>query len=133
MGKKDRAVSSYPKVGRTGFGWIEVDGERWEKDVLITAEGRVRKRPKKLSKPYKAGGHTPLGPEEIAQALEGGPAVLLVGTGQWGALPVLPEAQRVAGEHGVMLETLTTPEAVARYQALVAEDRRVAAIFHLTC
>jgi len=74
-----------------------------------------------------------LGPEEVARALEGEPAVLLVGTGQWGALPVLPEARRVAGEHGVTLETMTTPEAIERYRKLVQEGQRIAAIFHLTC
>ena len=132
MGKKDRAASGYPPVGRTEFGWIEVAGERWEKDVLITADGRVRKRPKKLSKPYAAG-HTPLGPEEMARALAGEPAVLLVGTGQWGSLPVMEEARQVAGARGIALETMTTPAAIARYQILVQEGRRIAAIFHLTC
>jgi len=129
---KRKEPPSYPKVAQTGFGWIEIDGKRWEKDVLITADGRVRKRPKKLSKPYSTG-HTPLGPEEIESAVKGKPDVLVVGTGQWGALPILPAARRVAEEHGVALEAVTTPEASKRYRKLVDKGRRVAAIFHLTC
>jgi hypothetical protein len=131
MGKKRESLG-YPEVGKTGFGWIEVAGERWEKDVLITADGRVRKRPKKLSKPYSTG-HTPLGPEEVERAMKEEPAVLVVGTGQWGALPILPAARRAAEERGVALETVTTPEAIKRYRKLVEKGRRIAAIFHLTC
>jgi len=131
MGKGKKSVS-YPKLGETGFGWIEVDGARWEKDVLVTADGQVRKRPKKLSKPYSTG-HTPLGPEEVERAVEGEPKVLLVGTGQWGALPILPEAKLAAEARGVNVETMTTPEAVKRYRKLADKGRRFAAIFHLTC
>ncbi|MBU0492921.1 MAG: hypothetical protein KKA73_29120 [Chloroflexi bacterium] len=132
MDEQDQASPGYPQVGDTGFGWIEIDGERWEKDVLITADGRARKRPKKLSKPYSTG-HTPLGPEEVERAVAAEPAVLLIGTGQWGALPVLTEAQQMAQERSVLLETMPTLRAIQRYRELVETGQLVAAIFHLTC
>jgi hypothetical protein len=70
----------------------------------------------------------------MERAVEGEPAVLLVGTGQWGSLPIMPEARRVAEEHNVAMETMTTPEAINRYRELITEGRRrIAAIFHLTC
>jgi hypothetical protein len=38
------------QLDRTGFGWLEIDGERYEHDVLIRLDGTVEKRKKKLSK-----------------------------------------------------------------------------------
>lgn len=47
-----------------GFGAIQVDGVRYEHDIVIDA-GQVRERSKKPSKPYRAEfGHTPLSADE---------------------------------------------------------------------
>jgi hypothetical protein len=47
------------KVRLLGFGAIEVDGLSYEHDIVIDG-GRVRKRSKNPSKPYRSEfGHTP--------------------------------------------------------------------------
>ena len=39
-----------PNLTGTGFGWIDIEGERVNHDILISLEGEVSKRKKKLSK-----------------------------------------------------------------------------------
>ncbi len=34
----------------TGFGWIEIAGERYERDALIRLDGTIKQRKKQLSK-----------------------------------------------------------------------------------
>ncbi len=53
------------KVKYLGFGSVEIDGERYENDVVMS-HGRVEKRKKRLSKHLKEKyGHTPLSLAEI--------------------------------------------------------------------
>ena len=66
-----------------GFGAIEVDGQRYEHDILVEG-GRVRKRKKGPSKPYRDEfGHTPL---SVDEDLPWGGSSLIIGTGVWMAL-----------------------------------------------
>ena len=120
------------KLEATGFGWLLADGQRYDKDVVITVEGEIKPRPKELSKKY-GHTHTPLGPEETEIALEGDPEVLVVGMGQFGVLPILPETREMVAQRGVELKTARMPQAIEAYRRLVGEGRRVAAILHLTC
>ena len=60
------------------FGSIEVEGRQCDKDIAIEG-GRVRKRKKKPSKPYRDEfGHTPLSADE---ELHWGGGRLIIGTG----------------------------------------------------
>jgi hypothetical protein len=83
------------RIDRFTFGSIRIDGEIYAHDVLID-RGRVRKRKKKRSKPFRdAFGHTPLSVEETfhgsaAASAEGalpgdGPGEAGGGTSQGGA------------------------------------------------
>jgi len=47
-----------PIVEGTGFGFIDVDGERISHDILIRLDGEVIKRKKKLSKEIYGTSHT---------------------------------------------------------------------------
>ena len=111
-----------------GFGVLEVEGRRYEHDVVIDA-GEVRKRSKKPSKPYRAEyGHTPL---SAAEALPWGGRTLIIGTGADGALPVLPDVLAEAGRRGVAVEALPTEQACLLLAGL---DRgEVNAVLHVTC
>jgi hypothetical protein len=80
-----------------GFGAIEVDGLEYEHDIVIDA-GDVRKRKKKPSRPYRAEfGHTPLSADED---LPWGGNRLIIGTGAYGSLPIMPEVIEEAGRWG---------------------------------
>ncbi len=120
------------RFGSVGFGWIEIDGKRYDNDVVIAANGVIVPRPKHLSKKY-GGWHTVLGPEEIESALVGNPEILVVGCGHFGVLPIRPEIRALLGEHGVAIECTRLHKAMKRYDALTGEGKPVAAVLHVTC
>lgn len=124
MGRK-----SQPRVEAPGFGRLIVDGEVWEKDVYLRADGSVKKRKKRLAKTAYGSGHV-VGPDELERVCEGDPEVLVVGSGYGGALRVCPEGVKWLQERGIALEVLRTPEAARRFSEL--EGRR-AALIHVTC
>lgn len=116
------------KVRLLRFGSIEVDGREYEHDVVIEG-GRVRKRVKKPSKPYRRGlGHTPLSADE---ALPWGGNQLIIGTGVHGSLPVMAEVTEEAGRRGVALTAVPTEDACRLIGRL--DSREVHAVLHVTC
>jgi hypothetical protein len=109
------------------FGSIRIDGVTYGHDVVI-ARGRVRKRKKKASKPFRgAFGHTPV---SIEENIPWDCRSLVVGTGADGALPVMDEVKHEAARRKVDLLTVPTSEAIA---ALQAEPKDTNAILHVTC
>ena len=110
------------------FGVIEVEGRRFEHDVVID-RGRVSKRRKG---PSKAGrdeyGHTPL---TAAETIPWGGKRLIIGTGHDGQLPVTPDLHDQARRRGVKVIALPTAEACELLEDIEAEDVR--AILHVTC
>jgi hypothetical protein len=114
---------------KTGFGWVEVGGERYDHDIVIHADGSVSKRKKRLSKAMKGDyGHTPLSEAELSFLADEQPDVVYVGTGQYGDLPLTPGAREML--RGVAAVVLPTAEILAR---LEGEKRPCVAILHVTC
>lgn len=110
------------------FGRLEIEGERYTRDVVIEA-GKIRKRDKGPSKalPHR-GRHTPLtAAEEIPW---GGPR-LIVGTGAKGQLPIATELSEEAERRGIAIEALPTVEACRLLADVEPSD--VFAILHVTC
>ncbi len=115
------------RIDQFTFGSIRIDGVTYEHDVVIV-RGRVRRRKKKSSKPFRnAFGHTPLSVEEN---IPWDCRRLVVGTGADGALPVMEEVKREAARREVELLTVPTSDAI---RLLLAEPRDTNAIFHVTC
>ncbi len=110
------------------FGEIEIDGERYTKDVVIEG-GAIRKRKKGPSRPRKKEfGHTPLTAKE---AIPWNCQTLIIGTGVHGQLPVLKGVYRAAEKHGVKVIAVPTEEACARLSK--ADLSTTNAILHVTC
>src|SRR6476660_9709421 len=115
------------RIDRFSFGSVRSDGVIYENDVVI-ARGRVRKRKKKSSKPFRdVFGHTPV---SIEENIPWDCRRLVVGTGADGALPVMDEVKQEAARRGVELMTVPTGEAI---RALQAEPKDTNAILHVTC
>ena len=111
-----------------GFGSIEVEGRAYEHDVVID-RGAVRKRSKKPSKPYRDRfGHTPLSADE---ELPWGGRRLIIGTGAYGSLPIMPEVMAEAARRGIDLIALPTDQACRLIAGL--QRREVRAVLHVTC
>ena len=116
------------KIDLLSFGKLDVEGERYEYDVVIE-KGKVRKRGKKASKVHRDRyGHTPLSAAEDIP-LHG--KTLFVGTGTYGSLPIMPEVYEEAKRHGVDVVAKPTVEVCQLVKALKPKD--VNAILHVTC
>lgn len=117
------------KKARAGFefGALVLGGRTYDHDVVIEG-GRIRKRKKRPSKHFKDWfGHTPLSmSEDIPWECER----LIIGTGAYGALPVMVEVKREAQRRGVELVMLPTPRAI---DELEKGGKNVNAILHVTC
>jgi hypothetical protein len=114
---------------KSEFGWVEVNGVKCEKDVILHADGTVTKRKKKKSKDLKlAYGHTPLSERELDFLAEENPDVVYIGTGHHAALPITPEAILILKKYeSVVLPTQEITEKISQ------EHRKMVALIHVTC
>lgn len=115
------------QFGKFDFGVIEIDGVRYEHDVVID-RGKVRKRKKKASRKFRdTYGHTPVSiEEEIPWRCH----QLLIGTGRYGALPLMRDVKEEAKRRKIDLHALPTAEVIERLAANPADTN---AILHVTC
>jgi hypothetical protein len=116
------------KIDRLTFGSIVVDGKTYHRDLLILADGTVKKR---------KGGFLMFGSHEIKQQefgefSQGEPETIVIGTGTNGAAHVAPEVESWAERKNLDLLVQPSYDAVARLNEL-AERKKVAALIHITC
>jgi hypothetical protein len=110
------------------FGELDIDGHRYANDVVIEA-GHIRKRKKKPSRPYRERyGHTPL---SVGESIPWRGRRLIIGTGAYGRLPIMPEVSDEAERRGIELIALPTDQACQLIDE--CEDENVNAILHITC
>ena len=110
------------------FGEIEVEGERYTHDVVIDG-GKVRKRKKGPSKQFREKfGHTPLSAEE---KIPWGGKRLIIGTGAYGALPVMDAVLAEAKRRGV--EIIAKPTLEACHLLEEVKKGQAYAMLHCTC
>lgn len=114
-------------IDRFRFGSIEIDGETYERDVIID-RGAVRARKKKPSKRFRDEfGHTPL---SVDEKIPWKCTRLVIGTGANGQLPVMPSVLQEAKRRGVEVTVVRTDQAV---ELLRDADRKTNAVLHITC
>ena len=116
------------KAQLIAFGEIEIAGQRYHHDVVIDG-GKIRKRSKKASKVYRETyGHTPL---SLGENLPWGGRQLIVGTGRYDRLPVLPEVSQEAARRKV--ERVVVPTEAACRLLADRKSKDVHAVLHVTC
>ena len=114
---------------KSEFGWIKVNGDKYEKDIMIHSDGSVTKREKKKSKDFKPDyGHTPLSECELEFLAQERFDALYVGTGHEAALPITPQALEILQEYKAVI--LPTPEVMRKIEQ---EKGKFVAIIHVTC
>ena len=113
--------------GKLHFGSIAIDGVTYGHDVVID-RGKIRRRRKKPSKKFRVEfGHTPVSvEEEIPWKCER----LVIGTGNYGSLPVLDKVKHEARRRKIELLILPTDEAI---ETLAKKSQGTNAILHVTC
>jgi len=114
----DSLIESY------GFGRMRIDGVTYTSDLIIFPD-RVK------SDWWRIEGHR-LHIEDLAEVLRAKPETLVVGTGYYGLMKVLPETESHLRAEGIRLITEKTGKAYRIYNDL-SRSGRVAGAFHLTC
>jgi hypothetical protein len=118
-----------PTLNGTGFGYIDVEGERINHDILIRLDGEVTKRKKKLSKEIYGTSHT-ISLAEAEFIYQEGAKRLLIGGGQFGRVRLSPEAADFFNDQNCQVKILTTPEAVQQWNQ---DQGNQIGLFHITC
>lgn len=118
-----------PRTDRTGFGWVEIDGQRYEHDVLIRLGGKIKRRKKKLSKRIYGTSHT-ISLDEAQHIFEDGATVLIIGSGQYGNVHLSSEAEQYFQERQCHVRLLPTPDAIAAWNEA---PTTAIGLFHVTC
>ncbi len=107
------------------FGQIVIDGETYTDDVIIFSD-RV------YDDWWREEGHE-LAVADLEKALADPPDVLVVGTGRYGRMRVLPETEQALAERDVELIAQKTKSACETYNEVASSGREVIAALHLTC
>jgi hypothetical protein len=118
-----------PTLTGTGFGWIEVEGERVTHDILIGLDGEVRKRKKKLSKELYGTSHT-ISQAEAEYVHQEGAEGLLIGGGQFGRVSLSPEAEVFFKSKNCPVIIQPTPKAIQTWND---SQEKLIGLFHITC
>jgi hypothetical protein len=118
-----------PTIERTMFGSITIDGQRYERDVIIRLDGKVKKRKKKLSKAVYGTSHR-ISLDEAEHVYEKGADRLIIGAGQYGLVELSDEAAGYFGRKGCAVDLMPMKQAIAAWNK--AQDQ-VIGLFHVTC
>ena len=118
-----------PRIERSTFGSITIEGDTYGHDVLIGLDGTIRKRKKKLSK-KKYGTSHKISREEIAYAFEEGADSFVIGTGQYDRVRLSKKAKMFLEQEKCEVLLAPTQEAIALWNN---SGERTIALFHVTC
>ena len=118
-----------PRIDRTEFGSITIEGDVLEYDVTIRLDGKVEKRKKKLSKAVYGTSHT-ISLDEAKHVYEKGAEQLIIGSGQYDNVTLSDEAATYFEGKGCQVKLVPTPEAIRFWNK--AEGSAIG-LFHVTC
>lgn len=113
-----------PEIQSYRFGRIQIDGESYQKDVIIFPD---RVRPEW----WRERGHD-LAPADLEEVFSAEAEVLIVGQGAYSRMKVPDDTRARIKEEGFELHVLGTKEAVELYNQR-RDQARVIAALHLTC
>ena len=118
-----------PTINDTGFGSITVDGESYDHDIIISLEGTVKKRKKKLSKSIYGSSHT-ISLPEIEYVYQENADGIVIGSGQYGVAKLSHEALEFMAEKKCRVVLKNTPEALQEWNR---SEGNWIGLFHITC
>jgi hypothetical protein len=118
-----------PVIHETSFGSISVEGECYDHDIIITLEGQVKKRRKKLSKSIYGTSHT-ISLPEIEYVYQDSAEGILIGSGQYGRISLSEEASDFLERKSCSVTIYMTGEAIEVWNRL---EGNWIGLFHITC
>lgn len=119
-----------PYINSTKFGEIVIDNKKYSQVLII--DGVVFERDEKKLEELFGTTHQ-IGGWEIERLLEGNPEIIIVGTGQSGALQVEEMFLERMRKADVKIITAITPEAMKIYNEKAKQDKKINALIHTTC
>ncbi|MBC7194717.1 MAG: hypothetical protein H5U37_03590 [Caldisericia bacterium] len=111
------------KIEYYEFGKLIIDGKKFTSDLIILGD-------KIIENWWREEGHL-LQIHDIYEVFEFKPDVLIIGTGASGLMRVKDDLIEKLKEEGIEYYILKTKEAVKKFNEM--ENKKVAALFHLTC
>jgi hypothetical protein len=120
-----------PLIDATRFGSITLEGTVYDHDVLVSPDGTVRRRKKKLSKAVYGTSHTiSLDEVKYVYAHGEGAETLIIGGGQYGRVRLSPEAAEYLAHKQCDVVLLPTPDVIPAWNEAKGT---VIGLFHVTC
>ncbi len=111
-------------ISRYDFGRIVVAGKEYTSDLIILPE-RI------IDDWWRQEGHR-LAVDDLQEVFAAEVEVLVVGTGEFGAMKVPPETVTALQNQGVEVQVAPTDQACQIFEEL-HDHKRTAAALHLTC
>ncbi|MFC1558779.1 Mth938-like domain-containing protein [candidate division KSB1 bacterium] len=118
-----------PVINDTTFGSITIEGKTFQHDVIISLNGDIKKRKKKLSKAIYGTSHV-LSQDEAKFVYEKSAKQIIIGSGQNGILELSDEAKNFFKKKKCSIDLMPTPKAVKNWNEL--KDKAIG-LFHVTC
>lgn len=113
-------------IDEYSFGKMVVDGEVYNKDLIITPE-------KVIPNWWRGKGHK-LQIKDLQEVLEEQkPEILVVGKGKFGMLKISKEMENYLQEQDIVLYEKESGKATQKFNKFLNEGRKVIGAFHLTC
>jgi hypothetical protein len=119
-----------PRIDSTQFGEITVDGKKYGQ-VLIVGNLVAERDYPKLKDLF--GTSHKIGDWEIEELLEENPEIIVVGTGQNGAMEIDEKFFEEMKKKGIEVIADIAPKASEIFNAKIKEGKRVNALIHTTC
>jgi len=119
-----------PYINSTKFGNIVIDNKKYNQ-VLIIKDLIIERDYKKLKELFNTS-HK-IGDWEVKELLKQNPEIIIIGTGQNGAMKVEQALIDKIQEKGIKVITEITSQAIETYNEYVKENKRVNALIHTTC
>jgi hypothetical protein len=117
------------KINSFNFGFIVVDRKQYVYDVIILPDGTVKEREATKA---RLGSHDIMW-NDVAAIVNEQPEVMVIGTGVSGLARLSAKTEENLRQANVNLLVLPSFQAVDKFNQLVSEGKRVAALIHITC
>ncbi len=119
-----------PHINSTKFGNITIDNKKYNQ-VLIVGDSVAERDYDKLKKLF--GTSHKIGDWEARQLLKNDPEVIVIGTGQSGAMEPQRNIINKFKNKGIGVIAEPTSEAIKLYNQKIEQGRKVNALIHTTC
>ena len=122
-------VEASPRLVDDGWGFVEVEGLGRFRDVKLWPGGGRAWDWRESGTDHQPG----ILCEDVTELLNHEPELVILSRGRQGRLSVSPETLSLLDRRGVPVVREKTDAALATYNRLAGEGRRVAGLFHTTC